>query len=57
MDASNRVKDVSDVVCDDFMQFGKLLGAERVPSRLVAPPHVPCTAIEQQGVSSVTNLT
>ncbi len=41
---------------DDFMQYETPLGVERVPSRLAASPHVPCTAIEQRGVSSVTNL-
>ena len=37
VDASNRFRVVSNVVCDDFVQSGKLLGVERVPSRLAAP--------------------
>ena len=37
VDTSNRFRVVGDVVCDDFMQFGRLLGAERVPARLAAP--------------------
>ena len=58
VDTSNRFRVVSDVVCDDFMQFVKPLGAEQLPSRLAAPPHVPCTTIKQGGVmvSTVTNL-
>ena len=36
VDASNRFRVVSNVVCDDFVQSGKLLGVERVPSRLAA---------------------
>ena len=31
--ASNRCRDVRDVVCDDFMQFGKRTDAKQVPSR------------------------
>ena len=37
VDASNRFRVVSNVVCDDFMQFGSPLGAEQVPARLMAP--------------------
>ena len=37
VDASNRFKVVSNAVCDDFVQYGKLLGVARVPSRLAAP--------------------
>ena len=55
-DTSNRFRVVSDIVYDDFMQWETPLGVEPVPSRLAAPPHVLCTTIEQQGVSSVTNL-
>ena len=51
---SNRFRVVTDVVYDDFMQWERPLGVTRVPSRLAAPPHVPYTAIEQQGASSVT---
>ena len=56
VDTSNRFRVVGDVVCDDFMQFGRLLGAERVPARLAAPPRVPWMVIEQPGVNSVTNV-
>ena len=59
MGTSNRFRVVTDVVYDDFMQWERPLGVARVPWRLAAPPHdshVPYTAIEQQGVSSVTNL-
>ena len=56
VDTSNHFRIVSNVVCDDFMQLERLLGAEQVPSRLAAPPRVPCTVIEQPNVSSVTNL-
>ena len=38
VDTSNRFRVVSDVVCDDFMQFVKPLDAEQLPSRLAAPP-------------------
>ena len=34
VDTSNRFRVVSDVVCDDFMQFVKPLDAEQLPSRL-----------------------
>ena len=46
VDTSNRFRVVGDVVCDDFMQFGRLLVAERVPSRLARPSHVSWTIIE-----------
>ena len=34
--ASNRFRVVSNVVCDDFMQFGEPLGDEQVAARLGA---------------------
>ena len=37
---SNRFRVVSNIMCDDFMQFGKPLGPEQVPPRLAAPPGV-----------------
>ena len=37
VDTSNRFRVVSDVVCDDFMQYENLLDVEQVPSRLAAP--------------------
>ena len=37
VDTSNRSRVVSNVVCDDFMQLERPLGAEQLPSRLAAP--------------------
>ena len=37
VDASNRFRVVSNVVCDDFMQYENLLDVEQVPSCLAAP--------------------
>ena len=37
VDTSNRCRVVSNVVCDDFMQLERPLGAEQLPSRLAAP--------------------
>ena len=37
VDASNRFRVVSNVVCDDFMIFGDSLSVKQVPSRLAAP--------------------
>ena len=34
---SNHFRDVANVVCDDFMDFGDSLGAKQVPARLAAP--------------------
>ena len=56
LDTSNRFRVVTDVVCDDFMHSLRPLGAERVPSRLAAPPRVPWKVIEQRGVSSVMRV-
>ena len=36
MDASNRSRIVTDIMYDDFMQWERPLGVERVPSRLAA---------------------
>ena len=38
---SNHFRDVANVVCDDFMDFGDSLGAKQVPARLVAPRGAP----------------
>ena len=35
---SNRFRVVTDVMYDDFMQFGKPLGVKQVPAPLAAPP-------------------
>ena len=37
VDASNHPRVVSNIVCDDFVHFGKPMGAEHVPTRLAAP--------------------
>ena len=41
VDTSNRFRAVSDVVCDDFMQFERHTDVKQVPSRLAAPSQVP----------------
>ena len=58
VDTSNRSRVVSNVVCDDFMQLERPLGAERVPSRLAvlpqAPEFVDRANSQQRAVSPVT---
>ena len=48
--ASNRFRVVSNVVCDDFMQFGEPLGDEQVPARLGATRDAsPTIRVRQRG--------
>ena len=56
VDASNRPRIVTNVLCDDFMQLERPWDVEPVPApaaRLAAPPRVAWTAIEQRDTSSI----
>ena len=57
---SNRFRVVSDVVGDDFMQFGRRTDVKQVPSRLAAPHEAtwtrPATTAHQRDMTSFTEM-